>query len=67
MPKETFLKLSEEKKQKDAQALFDKLTQPQVKKFKKDVEKAKKLDEQVEEGYNKLERDNLDRLIDNIH
>ena len=56
-----------QKKNNEAQDLFDKLTQPQVKKFKKDVEKVKKLNEQVDEGYNKLERDNLDRLIDNIH
>ena len=60
-------KAKKQKKKDDAQALFDKLTQPQVKKFKKDVEKVKKLNEKVDEGYNKLERDNLDRLIDNIH
>lgn len=51
----------------DAQTLFDKLTQPKVKKFKEDVDKVKKLNEQVDDGYNKIERDNLDRLIDNIH
>lgn len=48
----------------DAQALFDKLTQPQIK--KKTVSSPKhQAGEKLKEGYNKHERDNLDRLIEN--
>lgn len=65
--KEDKAKTKTKEKKTDAQALFDKLTQPQVKKFKNDVKKVQKLNEQVDEGYNKLERDNLNRLIDSVH
>ena len=58
---------TKKKEQDPTEALFDKLTQPQIKKLKKDLKDLQKLDKEVDEGYNKLERDNLDRLIDNIH
>lgn len=48
----------EEQKEQDAFALFEKLAQPQIKKFEEEAKKAK--------GYKESERDSLDRLIDSV-
>lgn len=57
----------EEKKEKsdnDADELFKKLAQPQIKKAVK--EKAEKRIKENFQGYKESERDNLDRLIENV-
>lgn len=51
-------------KSDDADALFEKLAQPQVKKILKDKKQPEKIHEDFK-GYNNSERDNLDRLIEN--
>lgn len=48
----------------DAQQLFDKLTQPKVKRTPPTAPKGK-ISEQIQDGYNQNERDNLSRLIEN--
>lgn len=56
---------AEKKKDKsEVDALFEKLAQPQVEKLRKDRKKLEKIKEDFE-GYDKYERDNLNRLIEN--
>ena len=57
-------KEQEEKSDNDADELFEKLAQPQIKKAVK--EKAKTQIKESFEGYKESERDNLDRLIENV-
>lgn len=49
----------------DAEELFDKLARPQIKKSSGRPENASKPVAKNSDGYNKNERDNLDRLIEN--
>lgn len=51
---------TKEESSKESEELFKKLTQPQIKKAKAAVKK------KIEEGYDKKERADLDRLIENI-
>ena len=57
-------KEQEEKSDNDADELFEKLAQPQIKKAV--TEKAKTQIKESFEGYKESERDNLDRLIENV-
>ncbi|MBE6451930.1 MAG: CvpA family protein [Alphaproteobacteria bacterium] len=51
-----------EEQNSDTDILFEKLTQPQIKKINTDKVNSK----QEEKGYRESERDNLDRLIENV-
>lgn len=57
-------KLEDKTEKSEAEALFEKLAQPQIEKMRDDKKKLLKIKEEFD-GYNTNERDNLNRLIEN--
>jgi len=56
---------SKEETQSESDILFEKLSQPKIKKIL-DGSQIKEMEKDVFDGYKEIERDNLDRLIENV-